>query len=708
MSSGCGDVLSLEDLKTAKKHQTFEAEVITGKAGGVPGGANIDFATNQVTGQTQKTLPAVIRDAGFRPASFTFDTGGTLTTSDADLAVLWPGPAGDGQYYVWHGALPKVIPASSTPANAGGVSDTAWVPFGDITLRGELASDEGLDMIGHKSRTAADIIDMIASVKTSPMTDFDQYSAWPQGKVFSHANRAYCLYNVGASHSSHPLSVYQQYSEDGVTWTRPAPRKVATDADLITWPQGVSAWGAGSDGTNIWLAARYRRVSDENQSKCILMKSTDNGSSYSVVLDPVPLYDSTGKAPVLMHSFAVLPNGNIAFGYHMYDGEVGIVQFNPANLSSMTKSVMYSSADVGGVPTYVEPTLLTYGTRVVGFLRSQNATASPPIMWYSDDSCATFTKRTISGPPSQSPISLINYNGDTYVFYCDRYRNGSTSNALNQSPVLTMRVASDSDAQALLWEKFVEVPLAAVPGIYNNVGASGTGVQDVCVRGSRIVCCLSANAGGNLEQAQVYSVTIDFGSYRANKWFLSEEAFTNGGRATDFSKNYSYGQLNVNNIGYATAGLRFNNMLAISVSSAGSVNDTLTIGGVAGLNVQDHFFRNGNVNAYQSVRKNSTDHDLRSVSGTLNMEAGSTSTASANARVTLTQSDNTILLRNGNNTQAIKLQTNGTILFSTNFQHPALFASGSANIYQWVSGTGNMMYKKGTPPTTDSDGTVLF
>ena len=62
MSSGCGDVLSLEDLKTAKKHQTFEAEVITGKEGGVSGGASITEATNPVTGQVQKTLPAVLSD----------------------------------------------------------------------------------------------------------------------------------------------------------------------------------------------------------------------------------------------------------------------------------------------------------------------------------------------------------------------------------------------------------------------------------------------------------------------------------------------------------------------------------------------------------------------------------------------------------------------------------------------------------------------
>ncbi|HAD4025265.1 TPA_asm: endorhamnosidase [Salmonella enterica subsp. enterica serovar Typhimurium] len=138
MSSGCGDVLSLNDLQVAKKHQIFEAEVITGKQGGVAGGADIDFATNQVTGQTQKTLPAVLRDVGFSPASFNFTTGGTLGADDADKAVLWPiEDGGDGNYYVWRGSLPKVIPAASTPLTTGGISDSAWVAFGDITFRAE-------------------------------------------------------------------------------------------------------------------------------------------------------------------------------------------------------------------------------------------------------------------------------------------------------------------------------------------------------------------------------------------------------------------------------------------------------------------------------------------------------------------------------------------------------------------------------------------
>lgn len=162
MSSGCGDVLSLADLQTAKKHQLFEAEVITGKQGGVAGGADIDYATNQVTGQTQKTLPAVLRDAGFRPASFTFTTGGTLGVNDADLAVLWPlSSGGDGNYYSWKGALPKVVPASSTPASTGGVGPSAWNPLGDITLRNDLAQSSGAELVGYGSGTVAGKLDTI-------------------------------------------------------------------------------------------------------------------------------------------------------------------------------------------------------------------------------------------------------------------------------------------------------------------------------------------------------------------------------------------------------------------------------------------------------------------------------------------------------------------------------------------------------------------
>lgn len=132
MSSGCGDVLSLADLQTAKKHQIFEAEVITGKSGGVAGGADIDYATNQVTGQTQKTLPAVLRDTGFQPASFDFTTGGTLGVKDRDKVVY---DTASMAWYSWSGSLPKVVAAGTNP-----LSDANWKPQTDPNLRDDLTN----------------------------------------------------------------------------------------------------------------------------------------------------------------------------------------------------------------------------------------------------------------------------------------------------------------------------------------------------------------------------------------------------------------------------------------------------------------------------------------------------------------------------------------------------------------------------------------
>lgn len=141
MSSGCGDVLSLADLQTAKKHQIFEAEVITGKSGGVAGGADIDYATNPVTGQTQKTLPAVLRDAGFSPVSWDFSTGGTLTTADRDKVVYDPVSK---TWYSYAGTLPVTVPAGFNP-----VGNADWKPQTDPDLRDELAAAGGALLIGN-------------------------------------------------------------------------------------------------------------------------------------------------------------------------------------------------------------------------------------------------------------------------------------------------------------------------------------------------------------------------------------------------------------------------------------------------------------------------------------------------------------------------------------------------------------------------------
>lgn len=112
----CGDVLSLEDLQTAKKHQIFEAEVITGKVGGVADGATIGTATNPVTGQTQQTLPSILADLGFDVQPWTSSTGGVLASANQVFLNDTPGSLGLGDYYAWGGAFPKTVPAGTDPA----------------------------------------------------------------------------------------------------------------------------------------------------------------------------------------------------------------------------------------------------------------------------------------------------------------------------------------------------------------------------------------------------------------------------------------------------------------------------------------------------------------------------------------------------------------------------------------------------------------
>lgn len=169
MSSGCGDVLSLADLQTAKKHQIFEAEVITGKSGGVAGGADIDYATNAVTGQPQKTLPAVLRDIGFEPASFDFATGGTLTVNDRDKVVYDPVSK---NWYSYSGVLPVVVPAEFNPVGA-----LDWVVRSDSVLREDLADTGGASIIGFGSSTVEAELNRLTQTRTLYYSQFGSLSS---------------------------------------------------------------------------------------------------------------------------------------------------------------------------------------------------------------------------------------------------------------------------------------------------------------------------------------------------------------------------------------------------------------------------------------------------------------------------------------------------------------------------------------------------
>ena len=200
------DYLQPQDLIDDKKHSTFFSEVITGKAGGLAGGASIDAATNAVTSQTQKTMPKIMGDSelafdaqlnaqqvehasqisaheiehdnqiaahevehdnqiaaheaefisqlqaqGWNPVAGSFDAGGTIVNR---RDILWWEAA--KAWYSWQGALPKVVPAGSTPSAAGGVSSTTWVDRTDGALRSELADNGGASLVGGIGFTVAE------------------------------------------------------------------------------------------------------------------------------------------------------------------------------------------------------------------------------------------------------------------------------------------------------------------------------------------------------------------------------------------------------------------------------------------------------------------------------------------------------------------------------------------------------------------------
>ncbi|WP_175420714.1 hypothetical protein [Citrobacter freundii] len=87
-----------------------------------------------------------------------FQGGATLTQSDQ--ALRWVLPDGDGEYYRWDGAFPKVVPAGSTPSNTGGTGIGAWVGIGDAALRSMLASHTipGASLVSLANGTVNDAI----------------------------------------------------------------------------------------------------------------------------------------------------------------------------------------------------------------------------------------------------------------------------------------------------------------------------------------------------------------------------------------------------------------------------------------------------------------------------------------------------------------------------------------------------------------------
>lgn len=72
-----------------------------------------------------------------------FATGYTLTNMRQTLEY-------NGHEYGWAGEFPKVVPAGATPATSGGIGASAWIDRTDVTLRSDLASESGSELVGYQ------------------------------------------------------------------------------------------------------------------------------------------------------------------------------------------------------------------------------------------------------------------------------------------------------------------------------------------------------------------------------------------------------------------------------------------------------------------------------------------------------------------------------------------------------------------------------
>lgn len=132
--ANCSDYISADDLKTGKQAVLHIEHVAKSKdANGQPALEVTDTIRGESV--TNPTLDGFFSSVGFKPADGSFDVGGEIQHRWETLLY-----EAEGSYYQWMGALPKVVPAGSTPATTGGVDATHWVNQTDLTLRADLAS----------------------------------------------------------------------------------------------------------------------------------------------------------------------------------------------------------------------------------------------------------------------------------------------------------------------------------------------------------------------------------------------------------------------------------------------------------------------------------------------------------------------------------------------------------------------------------------
>lgn len=134
--------------------------------------SELDYFPDRL-GVNRKTLSKAIRDVGIQRIG-DFTVGCTVT--ERNQGVLEVG----GSVYVWLGALPKVVPPSSTPASTGGIGPSAWLDVGDASaytrIINELGAPGGVDLVNGALKQSDLVLQPITKISSYNNADVTQ--AW--------------------------------------------------------------------------------------------------------------------------------------------------------------------------------------------------------------------------------------------------------------------------------------------------------------------------------------------------------------------------------------------------------------------------------------------------------------------------------------------------------------------------------------------------
>lgn len=169
-----------------------------------------------------------------------FQDGATLTLPNQVLR--WKMPDGDGDYYRWDGAFPKVVPAASTPESTGGVGAGKWLSVGDAVLRTQISDPDGAKLVGYGNATLLDLANSVfVSDFSSALESRFPSSIKTMTIVKYHAD------SVGIFNLAHATNIMRRTSEigtpgdtDGGSWL--------IDSNGVKWvttlPLHVDRFGA--------------------------------------------------------------------------------------------------------------------------------------------------------------------------------------------------------------------------------------------------------------------------------------------------------------------------------------------------------------------------------------------------------------------------------------------------------------------------------